>query len=52
MHSRSASPRAILATVRVILRVTKVSGRLGDSWLYKMAVEIDAPAPRYTRASW
>ena len=50
--SRSDSPRAILATVRVILRVTKVSGRLGDSWLYKMAVEIDAPVPRYTRASW
>ena len=35
-YNLSLLPVAIFATARVILRVTKVSPRLGDSWLNKI----------------
>ena len=35
-YSRSWTPALIRATARVILRVTNVSPRRGDSWLNRM----------------
>ncbi len=40
------SPATIRATPAVILRVTKVSGRRGDSWLKRMQLEACSPRRR------
>ena len=47
-----ASPRAIAATPLVILRLTKVSDRLGDSWLYRIALLTNRPRERKTLPYW
>jgi len=43
MKSSVCSPREIRAAARVILRVTKVSPRRGDSWLKRMPFTAKRP---------
>ena len=43
MYSSSCWPAAIRATARVILRVTNVPPRRGDSWLNRMPLEAKIP---------
>ena len=43
MYRQSSSPSAILDSPRVILRVTKVSPRRGDSWLNRIPLHAYIP---------
>ena len=43
MYNRSCSPALIRAAARVILRVTNVSPRRGDSWLKRIPFTANMP---------